>query len=147
MFERTLKTFNNFNHQAHRVFPRRVTRDGEFVDHVTLGPLATSSSGGIAKRNVRENTLSPDDEHHEVFYDLGTTGSPLDGAKVHIKRNYNLVSQNFVVEERSRGGKIALRHSDVEECHYTGVIHNHEGYSKVALSVCNGLVSVTPHCR
>uniref|UniRef100_H2YPL7 ADAM metallopeptidase with thrombospondin type 1 motif, 6 n=1 Tax=Ciona savignyi TaxID=51511 RepID=H2YPL7_CIOSA len=59
-----------------------------------------------------------------------------------LTRNYKLVSQNFIVEERSKGGKIKSRHSKLEDCHYIGVIHNHDSFSKVALSLCNGLQGV-----
>ena len=66
----------------------------------------------------------------------------MSGLKLHLKRNYKLVSRSYVVEERSRRGKIVKQHNLVDDCHYTGVIHNHRSFSKVALSLCNGLVSV-----
>ena len=129
----------------------RTSRSGNFVDYATLDSLSHVSDDGkirrrrsVEERNVHDklNAASVNaDGNHEIFFDLGhATGSPLSGARLHLKRNYKLVSQNFFVEERSLEGKIVARHNLVEDCHYTGVIHNHNSFSKVALSVCNGLV-------
>ena len=138
---------------VHTHKPVRTTRSGQFVEFATLDALSHMSSDGTLRqrrslpfRNVRDRldaAAATEDGNHELFYDLGhAPGSPLTGARLHLKRNYKLVSENFVVEERSRGGKITKRHNLLEECHYSGVIHNHNSFSKVAVSVCNGLVSV-----
>ena len=132
--------------------PTRTTRKGEFIDVTTFDALSHVAKNrkirqrrSVEPRNVREKldaNLALKDGNHIVFFDLGhVAGSPLSGARLHLKRNYKLVSENFIVEERSRGGKIDRRHSLIHECHYTGVIHNHDSFSRVALSLCNGMVS------
>lgn len=66
----------------------------------------------------------------------------LQQAQLYLKRNYKLISKNFVIEERGRGGKIVNRQNVVSDCHYHGKVRNHNGFSKVALSLCDGVVSV-----
>ncbi|XP_002127703.3 A disintegrin and metalloproteinase with thrombospondin motifs 6 [Ciona intestinalis] len=133
----------------HTIRPQRIDRNGGFIEFATLDPISSRSGGKLRKRRSVEATNVLDtldaaaataDGNHEVFYDLGDApGSPLSGAKLRLTRNYKLVSKNFVVEERSRSGKIRSRHTKLEECHYVGVIHNHNSFSKVALSLCNGM--------
>ena len=154
LFDRALAGFQSTDSQIsiHTHRPVRTTRNGKFTHVVTLDGLPQVSSDGkvrvrqtASRRNVRDKldaVSATEDGNHELFFDLGQApDSPLSGAKLHLKRNYKLVSENFVVEERSRGGKITQRHSMIDECHYSGVIHNHNSFSKVALSVCDGLVS------
>nr|CAB3220001.1 A disintegrin and metalloproteinase with thrombospondin motifs 6 [Phallusia mammillata] len=135
------------------VTPTRVTRSGDFLEYASLSPLSIHEGAkklrrrrSLDARDVREEldaASATAEGDHEVFFDLGDApGTPLSGARLHLKRNYKLVSRNFLVEERSRGGKIVGRHSLVEDCHYKGVIHNHDSFSKVALSLCNGLQGV-----
>ena len=156
LFDKAMEGFRTEDSQitVHTHRPTRTTRHGDHVDIVTIEALSHVSKEGkvrrrrnVPRRNVRDKldaVSATEDGNHELFFDLGhAEDSPLSGAKLHLKRNYKLVSENFVVEERSRGGKITQRHSLIEECHYTGVIHNHDSFSKVALSVCNGLVSKT----
>ena len=154
LFNKALDGFRTSESQitVHTHRPTRTTRNGNHFDTVTLDALSHVSSDGkirrrrsVTRRNVRDKldaASATEDGNHELFFDLGhADGSPLSGAQLHLRRNYKLVSENFVVEERSRDGKISQRHSMIEECHYSGVIHNHDSFSKVALSVCNGLVS------
>ena len=131
----------------------RTNRHGQFVDYVSLEILSSNSDNAkmrrpkIAAIRSTGEDINPfsaiEDGNHEVFLDLGDSlDSPLSGHRLHLKRNYKLVSQAFTVEERSKGGKIVRRHNLVSDCHYNGVIYNHNSFSKVALSLCNGVVSV-----
>jgi len=155
MLTRTLDALNVMGDSEHMITvrPKRTTRAGGLIEYASLNPPSAHSaeSGTLRRRrsleprNVQDNLSPADltaDGDHEVFYDIGhAPGSPLSGAQLHLKKNYKLLSQNFLFEERSRGGKIKVRHSMVEDCHYKGVIRNHDKFSRVAISLCNGLVS------
>lgn len=147
-----METLQSTESNVHVHKPTRISRTGRFIDVATIDALSHVTKNGklhprssSEPRSVREKldaSSATDDGNHEVFFNLGhAPGSPLSGARLHLKRNYKLVSENFIVEERSHGGKINQRHSLIHDCHYTGVIHNHNSFSKVALSLCNGLVS------
>ncbi|XP_076815322.1 A disintegrin and metalloproteinase with thrombospondin motifs 6-like isoform X1 [Clavelina lepadiformis] len=156
MFLRTmdaLKSTQDSHTIVHSHRPVRTTRSGNFLEFATLNALSHHLSDGTIRkrrslppRDVRDEldaSSATEDGNHEVFFDLGhSDGSPLSGARLHLRRNYKLVTKNFMVEELGRGGKVSGRHSMVEECHYTGVIHNHDAFSKVALSLCNGLQGI-----
>jgi len=135
--------------------PRRVTSDGKHLEYATLNPLSEirPSDGLIRKRReiqTREANkhLQARETHmdggHLVFYELGVhdKSSHLHNSRLKLERNYKLVSKNFVVEHRGKNGKIISRHQNISDCHYKGVIHNHSGFSKVAISLCNGMQGI-----
>ena len=94
-------------------------------------------------RDELDAASGTNERRHDVFVDLGSSaGSPLSGALLHLHQNYKLVSRDFVIEEVARNGKVLKKRSFIDDCHYHGVIRNHGGFSKVALSLCNGLVSI-----
>ena len=133
--------FNDELTSIHTHMPTRTNSYGQFVDFVTLDMPVAANAMNRWLKNVIDDSVT-DDQNYEVYLDLGDSpGSPISGHRLHLKRNYKLVSKSFIVEERSKGGKIVRRHNWVHDCHYTGVIHNHNSFSKVALSLCNGVVS------
>ena len=134
------------------VHPKRITMHRKFLEYATLDPFSeVRSDGKIRKRRSVDakqaaEHLNPSkmtaDGGHLVYYELNGMDSEsyLHKAVLKLRRNYKLVSKNFIVEERGKGGKLMKRHNMVHDCHYTGVVENHEGFSKVAMSLCNGLV-------
>ena len=143
-----LKTIERYKSEdpqlvVHTHSPIRTTKLGQFVDIVKLDPMQHGHH--INLRNARDELNSSTaikDGNHEVYFDLGySDGSPLSGVRLQLKRNYKLVSQTYAVEEIARERKIRKKHNFLEDCHYNGFIHNHNGYSKAAISLCNGLVS------
>lgn len=127
----------------HTRFPRRVDRDGEFLSYVNLDSTIGKSGDNSKirrRRSVTESLTSKTDDH-EVFIEMDNMFD-MSKPRFHLKKNYKLVSKNFQLEIRGRGGKIVSRHNEIDDCHYTGTIHNHDGYSKVAISLCDGMVGV-----
>lgn len=153
MLSRTLKLHAISENDLHVVKLRRTTRSGEFIEYATTDPISEHTAEGHLRRrrSIDESDATENldavrmtqDGAHEVFFEIadGLSSSPFAGDRLHLKRNYKLISKDFVVEERSRGGTIMRRHRKLQDCHYTGEIHNHDSYSKVALSLCNGVVS------
>jgi len=136
------------------VHPKRITMHRKFLEYATLDPFSeVRSDGKIRKRRSVDakqaaEHLNPSkmtaDGGHLVYYELNGMDSEsyLHKAVLKLRRNYKLVSKNFIVEERGKGGKLMKRHNMVHDCHYTGVVENHEGFSKVAMSLCNGLQGI-----
>ncbi|XP_039261164.2 A disintegrin and metalloproteinase with thrombospondin motifs 6-like isoform X1 [Styela clava] len=131
---------------VHTRFPRRVDRNGNFLSYVTLdAPLGTDSTlNKRVRRSAAEHldaAAVSDDGNHEIYLEMDNVfGMPK--ARLHLKKNYKLVSKSFVFEVRGRGGKIVSRHNNIDDCHYVGNIHNHDGYSKIALSLCEGMQGI-----
>ena len=70
---------------------------------------------------------------------------------LHVSRNYNLLTDEFVVERSSEYFRNSLSEQEFQSideriipyalCYYVGVVRGYKN-SSVALNVCNGLVSV-----
>ena len=122
-----------------RRYPREVDENGNFLSYIRLE--SANSEEKLVRRSKRSVTdfLTSREDGHEIFIEMDEVFD-MPKARFHLKKNYRLVSKNFQLEVRGRGGKIIKIHNEVDDCHYTGTIHNYEGYSKVALSLCEGLV-------
>lgn len=124
-------------------FPRKVDKYGNFLSYVKIDSTTENSRDNAKRRSRRSVTesLTSKTDDHEVYIEMDNMFD-MSKPRFHLKKNYKLVSKNFQLEVRGRGGKIVSRHNEIDDCHYTGTIHNHNGYSKVAISLCDGMVSV-----
>lgn len=125
-------------------YPRRVDRNGNFVSYITLDDTLGADEQHSRRRRSAADHLDANevaqDGNHELFLEMDNVFG-MKKAQFHLKRNFKLVSRSFVVEVRGRSGKLISRDNAIDDCHYVGNIHNHDGFSKVALSLCEGVVS------
>lgn len=109
------------------VFPRRVTRRGDFISHFLPNTYKRVQPQRY-KRSLGENI------HYLV---------PFRGTNYHLELtpNHQLISPGMVIENhRKRISERSINHANETQCHYTGFIRGDKN-SKVAISTCNGLVS------
>ena len=108
-----------------------------------------------AQRRDTESTTTKD-SFQKVHYKINLEGDDAaddesDHVHLELARNNRLVGPGFVVE-RQRGNSSTITNiansgegsSAKYDCHYTGKIRDHKD-SSVALSLCDGMVSIIPH--
>ena len=115
------------------VVPSRVTREGS---HVTYNIHPGHS--------LRRRSADPDVQSgNSIHYNININNEP---HILKLKHNWNLISPGLVIERKQSRFKNVTdsRFSYLDErktnCHYHGDIANQPG-SKVALALCNGMVS------
>lgn len=78
----------------------------------------------------------------QLFYQLSTSRNNF---LLNLTLQGGLLSRQFKVEYWKRG-RLAWSHPYSPHCHYVGHLQDQPHSSKVALSNCNGLVSLKPAC-
>lgn len=111
------------------VYPRRVTKRGDFLSHV----LVNTYKRAHPKKQFQRS--SKDEIHYIV---------PIRGIHHHLelRPNHQLISPAMVVESHRKAiSDRSISHVNETQCHYTGIVRGDKD-SKVAISTCNGLVSI-----
>lgn len=116
------------------VVPSLVDHTGEFVSYDVTDQYHVRMR---TKRSI--STLPLEQETPDwIYYQLETHGKLF---HLNLTLNKRLIAPAYSVDYVGTGGKTETQHRTIRECHYHGYIHDHED-SRVALSNCNGLVSL-----
>lgn len=78
-------------------------------------------------------------EASKLFFKISAYGKHF---HLNLTLNTDLVSKHFTVEYWGKNGP-EFKHDFIENCHYTGYLQDQNTTTKVALSNCNGLVSIS----
>ncbi len=118
--------------------PRRVSHSGDFISHHLHHSVALSRTLQRSKRDT--HSVGAEDEL--VHYRVSVENSDL---HLTLEPNHRLLAPAFVFERR-RGESKSASDVIIEDrpdrlCHLHGEVQGHPG-SKVAVSACNGLVSI-----
>ena len=95
-------------------------------------------SRDLAHGNVRRKRDIGGSSKESVFFKLSAFGQEY---HLNVTLNDELFSPHFKTEVRGKGS--SEFHYDIEHCHYLGqLLPKHANKSKVAVSNCDGLVSI-----
>lgn len=90
------------------------------------------------KRSISTLPLDSQETPDWIFYQLEAYGKLF---HLNLTLNKGLIAQTYSVDYVGKDGKAEKQHRTLRECHYYGYLQGHED-SVVALSNCNGLVSI-----
>ena len=110
------------------IHPVQVDEHGSYVTHELSYP------------RIRRSGSDTEERADDVHYKLKAFDRDL---HLNLRRNARLLAPGFQVEVLGKTGQVLKRHA-VDNCYYTGGVRN-GGRATVALSNCDGLVSMSSH--
>ena len=120
------------------IVPTLVNQHGEFISYDII------NSRKRTRRDVNNsNQTIVQNQHTNIHYKLpllDSTGAATADMHLNLSLNTKLVSRNYIVEYLNSTG-VSHRHRAFDDCHYHGHVVGHHR-SRIALSNCNGLVSI-----
>lgn len=112
--------------------PIRVNHNGDFVSF-------TVKNDKHSRRKRSMDSKDQEQEASKLFFKISAYGKHF---HLNLTLNTDLVSKHFTVEYWGKNGP-EFKHDFIENCHYTGYLQDQNTTTKVALSNCNGLVSIS----
>lgn len=113
--------------------PIRVDHNGAFLSFTVKNTKPSRRKKRSTEHYDQELAVS------KLFFKLSAYGKHF---HLNLTLNTDLVSKHFTVEYWGKDGP-QWKHDFLDNCHYTGYLHDQHSTSKVALSNCNGLVSAS----
>lgn len=112
--------------EADVMVPRKVNKNGEYISHDVLSATNTydfNNNNDEDDRTLHLNVTISNEDHFLI-----------------LKQNNKFISPSMIIERHKRDTHVRIKPKSIN-CHYEGVVYGKLN-SRVALSNCNGLVSI-----